>query len=64
MSWKSSTHYETAIYWFRDGAYGAAHHTATEEQARASKAEFERQHYDVPDQSEVHIRKVVIERIV
>jgi hypothetical protein len=64
MSWKSNTWYETAVYWFKDGAYGIPDRTDTEEKARAKKEFAERSGFNVPGESEVHIRKVTLERIV
>ena len=52
------------MYWPNDGAYGIPDIANTEEQAYAKKEFAERNGYNVPGKSEVHIRKVTVERIV
>jgi hypothetical protein len=64
MSWHSKTWYEIGVYWPNDGAYGIPDIANTEEQARAKKEFAERNGYNVPGKSEVHIRKVTVERII
>jgi hypothetical protein len=62
--WRSNTWYETAVYWPNDDAYGTAARSDTEEKARAMIPEWEKMGYNVPGKSEVHLRKVTLERIV
>jgi hypothetical protein len=61
--WKSKTWYEIGVYWPSDDSYGIPDSALTEELARSRKEFFERNGYNTPGESEVHIRKITIERI-